>query len=60
MPIITFKCEVCGKEKEEIVPMRRVADGENLFMDCKYCEDGIMEQVPSVPSPMVWGCRKGF
>lgn len=59
MPILTFKCqnEQCGKEIEKIVPMRRVKDGQNLFINCDKCSHPAFE-VLSVPSPMQWGCRR--
>jgi len=64
MAIYTFKCPLCGKTLDKIQKMR---DNTPVFCDC-YCNDSDdrveayprMERVLATPSPMQWGCLKGF
>ncbi len=68
MPIYTFECPNCGKRVDKL---RKMGDNGIVFCDCEIVRPGVikntavrfppeMKIVPSVPSPMQWGCRKGF
>lgn len=64
MPIYTFKCPRCEEVVEKLV---KNVDAI-VFCECEfdmYTVSGAIRQahpemqlVPSVPSPMQWGCRK--
>jgi putative FmdB family regulatory protein len=61
MPIYQFQCPRCGNTLDKI---RKVWD--NRPVECeKHCDETsdapvYMNRVLAVPSPMQWGCRKGF
>jgi predicted nucleic acid-binding Zn ribbon protein len=63
MPILTLRCLECGAQFEKLL---KISDVEKQFhylcpaLDHTKNVSGRTELVPSVPSPMQWGCRKGF
>lgn len=61
MPIYSYKCNACGKTVDKV---RKMSDTSPVMCDCgegypEYLQEE-MNQVPAVPAPMQWGCRKGF
>ena len=61
MPIYTYKCEKCATTVDKI---RKMNDTSIVLCEsCRGSWEGvqtyiIMEQVPAVPSPMQWGCKR--
>ncbi len=50
MPIYTYYCKLCGKYKEKI--------GKITDPPPPCCRGCVAKLVPSVPSPMQWGCKR--
>ncbi len=59
MPIYSYSCPRCGKAVDKI---RKMSDTSPVHCDCQDTEDQAfaveMKQVPAVPSPMQWGCKR--
>ena len=61
MAIYTYKCPTCQKVIEALV---QGSEKEQYCVCAGKWVDGMvatkMQKVLSVPSPMQWGCQKGF
>jgi NMD protein affecting ribosome stability and mRNA decay len=61
MAIYTFKCPMCGIVGEFLIRKNeQVICGECLVNNDPNVAAPFMDKILSVPSPMQWGCRKGF
>lgn len=58
MPLYTYRCNECGKVLDKL---QKIGDNSPTC-DCHSEGDrpSVMEKVLAIPSPMQWGCRKGF
>jgi hypothetical protein len=61
MAIYTYQCPLCGEIKEKLM---RSQDYTPVCtnLDCVAWTPvpALMTRILSIPSPMQWGCRKGF
>lgn len=64
MPIYTLKCRKCGKVQERLVKRESINFCDTCIITFDKVSGGVvelkpeMEIIPSVPSPMQWGCKR--